>query len=73
MADPGGSRILEPATVAVMGQNHIGSLQAGVMKTVMPELTNDVDLFPGASLGWGLGYMLNLEPGPNGRSAGTMT
>jgi hypothetical protein len=32
-----------------MGQNHIGNLQAGVMKTVM----NDVYLFPGASLGWG--------------------
>lgn len=69
----GGSSILEPATVALMGQNHIGSLQAGVMKTVMPELTNDVDLFPGTSLGWGLGYALNLEAGPNGRSAGTMT
>jgi CubicO group peptidase (beta-lactamase class C family) len=68
-----GSRILKPATVALMGQNHIGSLQAGVMKTVMPELTNDVDLFPGASLRWGLGYMLNVETGSDGRSAGSMT
>jgi CubicO group peptidase (beta-lactamase class C family) len=69
----GGLRILKPATVALMGQNHIGSLRAGVMKTVMPELTNDVDLFPGAALGWGLGYLLNLEAGPDGRSAGAMT
>jgi methyl acetate hydrolase len=69
----GGSRILKPATVALMGQNHIGSLQAGVMKTAMPELTNDVDLFPGASLRWGLGYMLNVEAGSDGRSAGSVT
>ena len=55
---------LKSTTVALMGQNHIGNLQAGVMKTVMPELTNDVDLFPGASLGWGLGYMAE----PRGRS-----
>ena len=32
---------------------------------------NNVDFFPGAKVRWGLGYMLNMEPGPNGRSAGT--
>jgi CubicO group peptidase (beta-lactamase class C family) len=68
-----GARILKPETVALMGENHIGSLQAGVMQTAMPELTNDVNLFPDAPLGWGLGYMLNLEAGPNGRSAGSVT
>ena len=60
-----GARILKPETVALMGENHIGSLQAGVMLTAMPELANDVDLFPGAPLRWGLGHMLNLEAGPN--------
>jgi hypothetical protein len=30
-----------------------------------------VDLIPGARIRWRLGYMLNLDPGPNGRSAGT--
>ena len=39
----------------------------------MPELTNDVDFFPGAPIRWGLGYMINLERGPNGRSAGTLS
>ena len=68
-----GTRILNPATVALMGRNHTGALRAGVMKTAMPELTNDVDLFPGARLGWGLGYMVNLEAGPDGRSAGTLS
>ena len=66
-----GARILRPETVALMNENQIGELPAGVLKSCMPELTNDVDFFPGAQLRWGLGYMLNLEAGPNGRSAGT--
>jgi methyl acetate hydrolase len=67
-----GARILKPETVGLMNRNHIGDLPAGVLKTTMPQLTNDVDFFPGAPLRWGLGYMLNLEPGPDGRSAGTL-
>jgi methyl acetate hydrolase len=68
-----GEQILKPATVALMGENHIGALPAGVMKTAMPELTNDVDFFPGRRVRWGLGYMLTLDAGPNGRSPGSVT
>ena len=68
-----GARILRPETVALMNRNHTGALPAGVMKTCMPELSNDVDFFPGAPVRWGLGHMLNLEAGPNGRSAGTVS
>ena len=68
-----GARILKHESVAAMNRNQIGDLPAGVLKSVMPPLTNDVDFFPGAPLRWGLGYMLNLEPGPNGRSAGTLS
>jgi methyl acetate hydrolase len=67
------AHILKPETVALMNRNHIGELPAGIMKTCNPQLSNDVDFFPGAELRWGLGYMLNLEPGPNGRSAGTVS
>src|SRR5512134_3276772 len=42
------------------------------MKTENRVMSNDVDLFPGAQIRWGLGYMLNMQPGPNGRSAGTV-
>ncbi len=55
-----------------MGQNHIGNIPAGIMKTENPARSNDVDFFPGAEVRWGLGYMLNMQPGPNGRSAGTV-
>src|SRR5262245_4567640 len=66
-----GARLLRPETVALMGKNHIGDLPAGIMKTENPTRSNDVDFFPGAPIRWGLGYMLNMQPGPNGRSAGT--
>jgi methyl acetate hydrolase len=68
-----GARILKPETVADMHKNHTGTIAAGIMKTQNPALSNDVDLFPGAQVRWGLGYMLNMEPGPNGRSAGTVS
>jgi CubicO group peptidase (beta-lactamase class C family) len=68
-----GARILRPETVALMGQNQIGHIEAGILKTTNPALSNDVDFFPGIPLRWGLGHMINMEPGPNGRSAGSLT
>ena len=67
------ARLLRPDTVALMNRNHIGDIPAGVLKTQAPARSNDVDLFPGAPLRWALGHMLNMEPGPNGRSAGTLS
>ena len=68
-----GVRLLKSETVAEMNKNHTGTIPAGIMKTQNPGLSNDVDLFPGAEIRWGLGYMLNMQPGPNGRSAGTVS
>jgi CubicO group peptidase (beta-lactamase class C family) len=68
-----GVRLLKPETVAEMHRNATGNIPCGVLKTEMSAISNDVDLFPGAPLRWGLGYMLNVEAGPNGRSAGTVS
>jgi methyl acetate hydrolase len=68
-----GARLLRPETVALMGQNQIGDINAGVAKTAMPSRSNDFDFFPGIPCKWGLGYMINTQPGPNGRSAGSLT
>jgi methyl acetate hydrolase len=68
-----GMRLLRPETVAQMAKNHTGDIPAGVLKTANPSRSNDVDLFPGAEIRWGLGYMLNMQPGPSGRSAGTVS
>lgn len=67
-----GVRILRPETVQLMTQNQIGDLQAGQIKSAVPELTNDCDFFPGMQQRWGLGFLINTEPSPQGRSAGSL-
>jgi CubicO group peptidase (beta-lactamase class C family) len=68
-----GTTILRPSTVALMAQNQIGDIAAGILKTENPALSNDVDFFPGNRLRWSFGHMINLDPVPDGRSAGSMT
>jgi methyl acetate hydrolase len=68
-----GARILRPETVALMGQNQIGDVDVGVLKTTVPALSNDVDLCPGVTCKWGFGHMINAEALAGGRSAGSMT
>jgi CubicO group peptidase (beta-lactamase class C family) len=68
-----GARILRPETVELMRQNQIGEIEAGILRTTMPVLSNNVDFFPGISLKWGYGHMINMVPGPDGRSAGSLT
>jgi methyl acetate hydrolase len=68
-----GVRILRPDTVALMGQNQIDTVKVGVLKTTAPALSNDVDFFPGINLKWGFGHMINMQAGPDGRSAGSLT
>ena len=68
-----GAQLLRPETVAQIGQNQIGDIPLGIMKTAMPELSNDVDLFPGVRCGHGLASVVNAQQGPNGRTAGTLT
>ena len=68
-----GARILQPETVALMGQNHIGALNVQKLPTQMPALSNPVELFPGMAKKWGLSFLINTEPGPAGRNAGSLT
>jgi methyl acetate hydrolase len=68
-----GASILRPETVALMSRNQIGDLEAGILKTTNPALSNDVDFFPKVRLRWGFGHMINLDPIPDGRSAGSLT
>ena len=68
-----GVRMLRPDTVALMGQNQIGEIEAGVLKTTVPSLSNDVNFFPGISCKWGFGHMINMQAVPKGRGAGSLT
>jgi CubicO group peptidase (beta-lactamase class C family) len=65
--------ILRPETVALMSENQIGNLEVGILKTTNPALSNDVDFFPGVRLRWGFGHMINIDPVPDCRKAGSLT
>jgi len=67
-----GARVLKPETVALMVQNHIGPLDIGAFKTAIPALSHDVELFPGMPKRWGLSFLINTQPVPGGRSAGSL-
>ena len=68
-----GVQVLKPETVALMGENSIGDLKAGVLKSVVPASSHDVDFFPGMDQKWGLSFLINTEDAPTGRSAGSLT
>jgi methyl acetate hydrolase len=66
-----GVQILEPDTVALMFTDHLeGVPLPEIMRSAIPELTNDVPSLP-FQQGWGLGLHLLLEDVPAMRKAGT--
>ena len=67
-----GKRVLKQETVAEMARNQIGPLRAGAMGTSMPHLAQPYDTFPDQHTGWGLGFLINPEQGPNGRAPGSL-
>ena len=67
-----GVRILATETVAEMNRDQVAPLRAGAMGSAMPEFAAPYDTFPDQHTGWGLGFLINPEPGPNGRSPGSL-
>ncbi len=65
-----GVQVLRPDTVAMMSRNAMGDLVCEPMKTAAPMATNDVDFIAGMK--WGLSFLINPEPLPTGRSAGSL-
>jgi CubicO group peptidase (beta-lactamase class C family) len=67
-----GKTVLRPETVTMMAQNQIGDTNVGVLQTVMPDSSLDAEFFPGMVKKWGLGFMINTEAAPTGRSPGSL-
>ncbi len=67
-----GARILSPESIALLTTNQIGNIAAGRMGTTMPIMALEYEAFPGMDCGWSLGFLINPQPGPNGRSAGSL-
>jgi len=68
----GGAPLLEPETFALMMDNHVGELDAGVLKTAQPAMSRDFEPLAGLTRRHGLAGLLNLDPVPRGRSAGAL-
>ncbi len=67
-----GHRVLKPETVDLMSRNHMGDLRVTKLVTTNPSRSNDAEFFPGVEKSWGLGFMINHERAPTGRSAGSL-
>ncbi len=67
-----GNQLLEPETVALMAQNHIGDLVVTKMTSAAPIYTNDVDLYPEMVKKWGLSFLINTAQTAEGRSPGSL-
>ena len=70
-AGPNG-RVLKPETVAQMSRNGLGKLKVGGRPTSIPSLTNADEVFPGLAKSWAYTFMVNDEPTPSGRPAGSL-
>ncbi|MBZ9790014.1 hypothetical protein K9B32_07700 [Rhizobium sp. 3T7] len=64
---------LKPETVASMMRNQIGDLDVRAMTTAQPAYSQSFDQFPGEPHKWGYSFDINTLPGPNGRSAGSIS
>ncbi|HEX4984740.1 MAG TPA: serine hydrolase domain-containing protein, partial [Burkholderiales bacterium] len=67
-----GNRVLDPQTVELMSRNHMGGLRVTRLVTADPSRSNDAEFFPGLPKSWGLGFMINEDTAPTGRSAGSL-
>lgn len=67
-----GSALLPPDMAALLLSNQVGDLRAGRMPSAMAELASPFDLFPDQHCGWSLAGLVNPQPGPHGRSAGSL-
>ena len=69
-----GRRILSAESVELMAQNHIGDLNVSkIIESSAPTLSNDVEFMPGIEKEFGLGFLINVDAIPDGRSAGSLS
>ncbi|ODS91428.1 MAG: 1,4-butanediol diacrylate esterase [Comamonas sp. SCN 65-56] len=81
-----GEQILRPETVEMASRNHLpkgmhikmlpGVGATNTAKSILPvskpRLSNDAEFFPGMPKTWALTFMINEEPAPTGRPAGSL-
>ena len=68
-----GTRVLGAETVAQMATNNIGDIRVTELKSANPAFFSDGEFYPGVPKTWGLTFLINEEPLPNGCPAGALT
>jgi methyl acetate hydrolase len=69
-----GARILSSSSVDLMAQNQIGELEVpDAVQSPSPALSNDVDFKSWRAKKFGLGFIINTDNGPDGRSKGSLS
>jgi CubicO group peptidase (beta-lactamase class C family) len=64
-----GIKVLEPATVKLMGRNAIGDIEVPKLRSDNPAMALEVEMFPGQVKKWGLSFIINTEDVQGGRAA----
>jgi methyl acetate hydrolase len=67
------AKILQPDTVDMMFENHIGDLDVTPGPTQMPTMSNDFDMGFGQPAKWGLGFLLHEAQTASGRPKGSVS
>jgi len=69
-----GVQILKPETVDLMTRNNIGEIDVrAVLHSYQPNRSLDIKFFEKAKAKFGLGFLINTDPIPEARNAGSLT
>jgi methyl acetate hydrolase len=67
-----GAGVLKPETVAWAARDGLDGLKAPPLPAVDPRVSGAVDFFPGLRKSWAYSFLVNDEPAPTGRPAGSL-
>ena len=68
-----GARVLKAKTVALMSENHIGTVGVPALKTALPERSADFTFIADGRDKWGLGFLITTDEVPGKRSSGSLS
>jgi CubicO group peptidase (beta-lactamase class C family) len=68
-----GARVLKAETVALMSENHIGTVGVPALKTALPERSADFTFIADGRDKWGLGFLITTDEVSGKRSAGSLS
>jgi methyl acetate hydrolase len=67
-----GQRVVKAETVALMGQNHIGTVSVPALKSALPRSADFTFIADGRDK-WGLGFLITTDQVPGKRSPGSLS